>query len=260
MRPPARDAAREQAGDRAPGAGRGPARAAAPPWAGRLATGALLAGLAAAAFGALAALDGRSRAEASPERLYLPSGVFLREATVGFRELAADWLWFQAVQYYGEYRQGRHGLEYFRGMIRNVTTLDPCFLEAHRFGALVLATDMGDVPGALDVLKRGIAANPGRWLLPFEVGFIHYLLRRDVPRAAVWFDAAARAPDADDFARRFAAFAHRRAGQPEVALALWSHLRQTTSSAAMRDLADREIARCEEQIRRRDAAAREGRP
>lgn len=252
MRPPARDSR--------PAAARDPARGAARRWAGRLATGALLAGLAAAALGALAALDGRSRAEAPPERLYLPSGAFLRQATVGFRELAADWLWFQAVQYYGEYRQGRHGLEYFRGMIRNVNALDPRFLEAHRFGALVLATDMDDVPGALDVLQRGIAANPGRWLLPFEVGFVHYLLRRDVPRAAVWFDAAARAPDADDFARRFAAFAHRRAGQPEVARALWSHLRETTSSPAMRDLAEREIARCEEQIRQRDAAAREGRP
>jgi len=205
--------------------------------------------LVAVAVGSLALADARPGASGRDERLYLPSGLFLREAAAGFREQAADWLWFQAVQYYGGYRQGSHGLAYFRGMIRAVNTLDPRFLEAYRFGALVLATDMGDVQGGVDILRRGIHANPDRWALPFEVGFLHYTLSRDYRRAAVWFEAASRAPDATDFARRFAAYARKRAGDLEVSLALWRNLRDTTSSPAMRDLAETMVARIEVALR-----------
>jgi len=222
-------------------------------WPGRLVTTLSVVALAAAVTGLLGRLEARPQARAD-ERLWLPSGLFLRESTVGFRETAADALWFQVVQYYGEYRHGRHDLAYFNGMIRGVTTLDPRFLEAYRFGALVLATDMRDVAGGVDLLRRGIQANPGRAMLPFEVGFLHWVLTRDYARAAVWFDAAARAPDADDFTRRFAAFAHKRAGQLEVSYVLWRNLRDTTSDPGMRDLAERMMAKIEPQLRARAAA------
>ena len=204
--------------------------------------------------GCLARFDALRHAGSRHEKLYLPSGLFLREATAGFREVAADWLWFQAVQYYGEYRLGRHDLAYFKGMIQAVNTLDPRFLEAYRFGALVLATDMEDVAGGVDVLKRGIQAVPGRWILTFELGFLHYIMTRDHRRAAVWFEAASAAPDASDFARRFAAFARRRAGDLEVSLALWRNLRDSTQSPAMRELAETEMARIEAALRDRPGA------
>ncbi len=215
----------------------------------------LAAVMSAACATALSRLETPAGAGVRGEKLYLPSGLFLRQAALGFREPGADWLWFQAVQYYGGYRLGRHGLEYFRGLMHNVTRLDTHFLEAYRFGALVIATDMGDVAGGIDLLKRGVLANPGRWILPFEIGFLHYAIQRDYARAAVWFEAAARAPDATDFARRFAAFARGRAGQVEVSLLLWRNLRDTTASPDMRDLAERMIAKCEEEMRQTRAAA-----
>ncbi len=224
-----------------------------------LATLAAGAALLAASCALLAAWE-RRPAAGDAERLYVPSGLFLREAAAGFREVTADWLWFQTVQYYGGYRQGRHGLDYFRGLVRAVNVLDPRFVEAYRFGALVLATDMGDVEGGVDLLRRGILANPRLSALPFEVGFLHYVLARDYRRAAAWFDAAAAAPDANDFTRRFAAFAHRRAGELEVSLALWRNLRATTSSPQMRELAERMIGGLEKAVAARDAVAGEGRP
>ena len=39
------------------------------------------------------------------DSLYLPSGKFISEASLGYRQLAADVVWLSAVQYYGEYRQ-----------------------------------------------------------------------------------------------------------------------------------------------------------
>ncbi len=220
------------------------------PWPGWLPTMLAVVALAWAVAGLLGRLEARPAAR-EDERLWLPSGLFLRESTAGFREVAADALWFQAVQYYGEYRHGRHDLAYFRGMMRGVTTLDPRFLEAYRFGALVLATDMRDVAGGIDLLRRGIQANPDCAILPFEVGFLQWVVQRDYARAATWFDAASRAPDASDFTRRFAAFAHKRAGQIEVSYVLWRNLRDTTSDPGMRDLAARMMAKIEPILRAR---------
>jgi hypothetical protein len=223
------------------------------PWPGWLPTAVVVIALAAAVTGLLGRLASRPAARET-DRLWLPSGLFLRESTAGFREVAADALWFQAVQYYGEYRHGRHDLAYFRGMMRGVTTLDPRFLEAYRFGAMVLATDMGDVAGGIDLLRRGILANPDCAILPFELGFLQWVVQRDYARAAIWFDAASRAPDASDFTRRFAAFAHKRAGQIEVSYVLWRNLRDTTSDPDMRDLAERMMAKIEPILRARAAA------
>lgn len=200
---------------------------------------------------ALEALDARARTQ-SQEKLYFPSGRFLRQTTPGFREMAADWLWLRTTQYYGSFRRGEHDLRYFHGLVDAVIELDPRFTEAYRFSALVLAFDLGDREGAVDVLRRGVLANPTDWLLTFEVGFHYYVLEGDFRRAATWFAAAAEQPGASDFCRRFAAWSRKRAGDLEVSLALWRNLLQTTDSDAMRLLAEKNIAICEEELRKRE--------
>jgi hypothetical protein len=179
------------------------------------------------------------------ERLYYPSGTFLREASLGFHAPAADYVWLQATQYYGGYRRGEHDLRYFTELVGAVTTLDPGFTEAYRFASLVLSMDHADADGAIAMLRRGILANPDDWQLHFDVGFIHYVFRRDFVAASLWFEAAASLPGASDFCRRFAAFARRRGGDMEGSLILWENLRRTTESADMRQLAEEMIAKCQ---------------
>lgn len=196
----------------------------------------------------LQSIERTARATDRTEKLYFPSGRFLREGTVGYREIVADFLWFQTVQYYGAYRKGNHDLRYFSGLVDAVTTLDPQFIEAYYFGSLVAAMDQDQIPRAIDLLKRGILANPDNWLLPFQIGFTHYILNQDYERAATWFAIAARSPEATDFARRFAAFSRQRAGNLEGSIALWRNLYKNTSNPAMRELALKMIAQCEDQL------------
>ena len=47
------------------------------------------------------------------DNLYLPSGKFIEQVSLGFNQIAADIIWAQAVQYYGGYRVGDHDLAYF---------------------------------------------------------------------------------------------------------------------------------------------------
>lgn len=210
-------------------------------WAAALALTALMAA-------SLTALDERERHVAGNDRLYFPSGRALVESSVGFREVAADWLWFRFVQYFGSYAKGQHDLRYFELLVDAITRLDPRFVEAYHFASLVAWSELGDFDRALDFLKLGILHNPGSAKLHFQVGFTHYVFFHDYPRAATWFEAASRCPDGGEMEARFAAFARYRAGDDGVSLELWKQLRESTDSPQMRDLADTMIAKLERRL------------
>jgi hypothetical protein len=198
------------------------------------------------------ALLRQPRAAHPHERLYFPAGRGIQAACLGFDAPVADYLWLQATQYYGGYRRGEHDLRYFDGLIDAVTRLDPRFAEAYRFASLVLCLDFRQYDRAVDVLKRGVLANPDDWQLVFDVGFVHYVFRRDDDLAAAWFTRAAAFPEASDFCRRFAAFAKRRGGDQQGSLLLWEELRRTTASEEMRQLADQMIEKCRRDLERQE--------
>ncbi len=196
----------------------------------------------------LGALDVRSQHIRRQERLYFPSGRALVESSVGFREVAADWLWFRFVQYFGAYAKGQNDLRYFDLLIDAITRLDPKFVEAYHFASLVAWSEMGNFPKSLDLLKRGILANPESARLHFQVGFTYYVFYQDYRRAATWFEAAAKCPDGGEMEARFAAFARHRAGDDSVSLELWKEMARSTASPQMRELADQMIARLEKHL------------
>jgi hypothetical protein len=173
--------------------------------------------------------------------LYLPSGKFIEQTSLGYREVAADWVWFQAVQYFGGYAKKEHDLAYFGGLINIVTDLDPHFLFPYIFGAIVLSQDMGDLERGVEVLKKGMRRNPTAWEIPFEIGFLYYVDARDSERAARYFELAARLPGGSDRARRFAAFVHSKAGHRETSIRMWEEIARQSEQPYMREMAERYI-------------------
>jgi len=199
-----------------------------------------LAALAVASSGALEARCGRGRA--GPELMYFPSGVMLRPMAVGHPLTLADLLWLRAIQYYGEHRLSDNRFPHAGHIFETITALDPNFTEAYIFGGLVLAAEGGDLGRGLALLRQGIAANPGRWDLAFETGFVYYLAARDDAQAARFFELAHRLPGAPEYVTRFAAHARARTGDTEAALALWEELVRSTTHPAVRQLAERKVA------------------
>jgi len=173
--------------------------------------------------------------------LYLPSGKFVEQTSLGYRELAADWTWFQAVQYYGGYRLQQHDLAYFNGLIDIVTDLDPHFQFPYIFGAVVMSQDMGDLERGVEILKKGMRANPGDWNYPFEIGFLYYVIGQDANRAARYFELASRLPGSGEIPARFAAFVYSKAGHGETSIRMWEEIARESNQPAMRDLAKRYI-------------------
>lgn len=192
--------------------------------------------------------------------LYLPSGKFIEQTTLGYQQIAADMIWFQAVQYYGGYAKSQHDLAYFNGLIEIVTDLDSHFIFPYLFGAVVMSQDMGDLDRAVVLLKRGMERNPDTWELPFEIGFLTYTVARDAENAARYFELAGKMPGGGDQARRFAAFVYSKAGHAETSIRMWEELAKDSDQPYMRDLARRYVEKLqrEHDTQRRDAGTKEG--
>jgi len=184
----------------------------------------------------------RYRAELN-ESLYLPSGKLLKEISLGYREFVADLVWFNAVQYYGEYRKDNHDLRYFVSLIDIVTTLDPHFVFAYTFGAIVVSEDLDAFPEGIEILKKGMSENPTNWELPFEIGFLNLIHRRDMSHAARYFNLASRLPGAPEKTKRFAAYVYSLSGDSSSSIEMWETYKEYTDNQYMKDLADRYIAR-----------------
>ena len=179
--------------------------------------------------------------------LYLPSGKFVEQASLGYRELAADMVWFQAVQYYGGYAKSEHDLAYFAALIDIVNDLDPNFVFPYIFGAVVLAQDLEDFDRGIQVLKRGMERNPQSWEIPFEIGFLYYTVAQEKTSAAHYFDLASRMPGGHERAARFAAFVYSRAGHLETSIRMWEEIERDAEQPYMRDMAKRYLAKLRRQ-------------
>ncbi|NIM19527.1 MAG: hypothetical protein GTO51_04000 [Candidatus Latescibacteria bacterium] len=175
------------------------------------------------------------------DSLYLPSGKFIKEMSLGYQQIAADFVWLSAIQYYGEYRQNKHDLSYFEGLIDIVTTLDPHFIFAYVFGGLVVSSDIGAFDSGIEILQRGMMNNPTSWQLPFEIGFLYYIGLANTILAARYFDLASRIPGSPDITRRFAAFVYSQAGHKETSIRMWEELIENTDEPYMKELAERYI-------------------
>jgi len=175
------------------------------------------------------------------DRLYFPSGKFLRESSLGFREANADYLWFRFIQYYGAFAKGYNNFRHFDLLIDAITRLDPRFVEAYHFASLVTWSDLGQPHKSVDILKRGLQNNPDTARLYFQIGMIYYVVDQDYDRSSYWFTRAAGCPDATDLERRFAAFSRYRGQNFLGSLLMWQEMYETTDQPGMKKLAEKMI-------------------
>jgi hypothetical protein len=151
---------------------------------------------------AIAAASGsranRLRAAWPPEAdtYYLPPSSFLKVASVGHGELAADLIHARANVYFGTQLHARVPTHWLANYLNTAMDLDPKFERLYLAGAAMLiyngqkiSPDM--VLAAIQVLERGHKAFPFDWEFPFQIGF-NYLFElpqdtsEDDPRVPGW--------------------------------------------------------------------------
>ncbi len=143
------------------------------------------------------------------EKLYL-TGNTVKRASLAFNGLAADWYWMRSLQYVGRKilnlsedvqldSLGQLNLKLLPPLLDAATTLDPQFMEPYQYAAVVLPSI--DLPEAIRITNKGIAANPSEWRLYHHLGYISwqqgdfkaageaYGRGATLPGAPVWMEA-----------------------------------------------------------------------
>lgn len=118
---------------------------------------------------------------------------------LGYRNLAASWLWLELIQYYGDGPARAltgYGLAY--DYFDHMTRLDPNFFLSYRLASLVLAYRAGQARQAVEILDRGLQqftpeTNPDAWRLYVDRALLNFLFlgdakagRDDYYQAAAW--------------------------------------------------------------------------
>jgi tetratricopeptide (TPR) repeat protein len=154
----------------------------------------------------------RQKAALDEERsaILLSSGRLVKVMSLEFAPLMADFYWTRVVQFYGNQRvRGNANLELLWPLLDITTTLDPQLLVAYRFGAVFLSqhapTGAGRPDLAVQLIQRGIQANPDVWRLYEDLGFVYYFDLKDYPKAAEAFLEGSKHPHAQVWMKVMAA-------------------------------------------------------
>ena len=185
--------------------------------------------------------ENRMREKAIAEMAYFPSGRFVREASIEYQGLAADFVWLRAIQYYGYHLMSDRKYEWLGHVFGILASLDPGFIGAYHFGAITLAWDARKPHEAVDFLTDGMKANPMSWQVPFDAGFICYMVLRDYDRASTFFEIASKMPNAWFILARWAAIAKAKAGDFRTAREMWLDILKGTENRALKALVVRQL-------------------
>jgi hypothetical protein len=189
--------------------------------------------------------------------LYLPSGQTVRRLSLGYEGLLADIYWTRVVQYFGRKRLS-HAMrfELLGPLLRITTDLDPQLLVAYRFGSVFLAEKppggAGDPEEALQLIRRGIVANPDYWRLWQDLGFIYYWDLHDYARASRAFLAGSHRPGSFVWMEAMAATVAAQGGESRTSQLLWSEIYRSADEDQIRQSALEHLAalQAQEQIKR----------
>ena len=174
--------------------------------------------------------------EPATQVLWLQSGAIVKRAAFGFDNLVADVYWMRAVVYYGGKRradEAHRNFDLLYPILDLVTTLDPRFKIAYRFGAIFLTEAYPNGPGrpdlAVALLERGIDSTESNWEYMEDLGFVHYWWLQDYTAAAGWFERAGQRPGAPTWLAPLAATTLARGGDRRSSRMLWQQLHESTT-------------------------------
>jgi hypothetical protein len=175
--------------------------------------------------------------------LVLRSGPLVKALSLEYAPLAADLYWTRVVQYYGyKHATGQTNLELLWPLLDVTTTLDPNLIVAYRFGGMFLSDapprGAGKPELGIELLQRGIRANPEFWRFYEDLGFIYYFDLHDYPKAAEAFLEGSKKPGALIWMKAFAARISEKGESLETSAMLWNEIYNSAQDPAIKKNAE----------------------
>src|SRR6185295_14611830 len=182
------------------------------------------------------------------DQLYL-TGAVAKRISLGFNGLAADWYWMRSLQYVGRKiidvpdnvpidNLAQLNMKLLAPLIDTSTTLDPEFLEPYQYAAVVLPAV--DLPEAIRLTKKGIAANPNAWRLYQHLGYI-YWQQRDSQAAGDAYDQGSKLPGAPHWMLAMKAKMANEGGSRELAREIYGRMYEQAENAKVKEMARKRL-------------------
>jgi tetratricopeptide (TPR) repeat protein len=188
----------------------------------------------------------KSRVQSEKDELTLRTPGVLKKLSLEYAPLMGAIYWTRAVQYYGEkHRLHNQNLELLWPLLDITTTLDPNLIVAYRFGATFLSDappkGAGEPDKAVELLERGLKANPDYWRFYQDLGNVYYFDKRDYPKAAAAFEAGGKFPGTPPFMKIMAAKIAAEGESLETSYALWLDIYQNTTDKDIKKNAEEHL-------------------
>lgn len=182
------------------------------------------------------------------EELYL-SGNTVRRMSLGFNGLVADWYWMRSLQYVGQKiidlpldtqldSLGQLNLTLLAPLLDTATTVDPQFREPYLYAAVVLA-DV-DPERAIQIMRKGIAANPSVWRFHQHLGYI-YWKQKNFQAASETFSQGAAIQGAPAWMEAMKAKMLADGGSREVAREIYKRMFEQAEDPQVKEMARRRL-------------------
>jgi len=184
----------------------------------------------------------KQQAALKQERDYvlLSSAKLIKTMSLEYGPLMADFYWTRVVQFYGnKHVRGDANLEELWPLLDITTTLDPKLLPAYRFGAIFLSqrapAGAGRPDLAVQLMQRGIKANPDYWRFYEDLGFIYYMDLKDYKKASEAFREGSKNPKALVWMKAMAAKIAEQGESYEISFELWNEIYNSTTDKQIKE-------------------------
>jgi tetratricopeptide (TPR) repeat protein len=184
--------------------------------------------------------------------IYVPSGKFLRYATFGYSNLAADFIYLWAIQYYSTPTIDDR-FNYLGHIFAIIAELDPRYQDPYEVGAMIAVEGAREIQSkwpekaakaitdAFAILDRGAANNTDQWVYPFNAGHIALMTLKDYPLAEKYFTQCMKIPGAPDFVERLRANAIYKKGDLETSWQTWLEIYNTAPDEQTKKIASNHL-------------------
>jgi hypothetical protein len=210
-------------------------------------------------------IDVQQRAVGSEDdQVMLRSSKLVKGLSLEYAPLMADIYWTRVVQYFGNKHAGKQvDLRLLWPLLDTTSVLDPHLMPVYHFGSMFLSDAAPRGAGrpdlAVELLERGLKANPEEWRLYYDLGFVYYFDMKDYPKASAAFYEGSKNPKALVWMKVLAAKIATEGNSTETSNFLWQDVYNTTNDPSVKEnaLKHLQLLRAQEDCKQIDAVADE---
>jgi len=210
-------------------------------------------------------IDAQQSAVANEDdHLMLRSSKLVKGLSLEYAPLVADIYWTRVVQYFGNKQAGKQlDLRLLWPLLDVTSVLDPQLMPVYDFGSTFLSDapprGAGRPDLAVELLERGLRANPDEWRLYYDLGFVYYFDVKDYAKASEALYEGSKNPKALIWMKTMAAKIATEGNSAETSNFLWQDVYNTTKDPLVKQNALRhlQLLRAEEDLKQIDSLADE---